>query len=75
MTKKPKLTIKHIITLNNLKRLGNVARGYEITRLNAFDEHNGYKTFGFLLDLQQHNLVARHRKNAKSIWFKLPETA
>jgi len=75
MIKKPKLTIKHLITLNNLKRLGNVARGFEITRLNGFDEHNGYKTFGYLLDLQAHGVVARHQTNGKSIWFVMLETA
>ena len=74
MKKLKQLTTKHYITLSNLERLGNVARGYEITRLNGFNEHNGYKTFGYLLDLQAYGLVANHKISGKSIWFKLPAT-
>tara|TARA_X000001382_G_scaffold116495_1_gene95729 strand:+ start:581 stop:838 length:258 start_codon:yes stop_codon:yes gene_type:complete len=67
------ITKGHKITIDSLKRLNNVAYGYEITRLNGFSEHNGWKTFEYLNDLKDKGIVGKHKPNPKkAIWFLLP---
>jgi len=66
-------TANHGRVVDALKRLGNVARGYEIRNLCNFQEYNGCDTFEILHDLMNQGVVGKFKPNSKTAyWFLIP---